>query len=235
MFGTFVVWMNLVRAHVLGGFDLTVALDDGDHVAADGAGDLHEHEADGAAAEDGDGIADFDSGFMQSAQHAGQRLGHGGVFEADVRRNDQHVGFNDAARDANVFSVGTVVEEEIFAEVLLMLGAVETHLAGRGVEGDDAHAFLEAVDAGADLLDDSGQFVAEEGRRDDHAGVIAALVDLEIGAAGQRDLDFDQNLAVTDARNRYFFDLEVFFAVQDGSGHFSVHCGFPSTLLPPLV
>ena len=70
-----------MRAHVFGGFDLAVALDDGNYVAADGAGYLHEHQADGAAAEDGDRVADLDSGFMQAAQDAGQRLGHGGVFE----------------------------------------------------------------------------------------------------------------------------------------------------------
>ena len=223
---------DFVRAHVLGGFDLAVALDDGDHVAADGAGDLNEHEADGASAEDGDGVADLDAGFVQSAQHAGQRLGHGRVFDADVGRNDQHVGFNDAAGHANVFGVGTVVEEEIFAEVLLMLGAVEAHLAGGGVEGDDAHALLEAVDSGADFLDDSGQFVAEQSRGNDHAGVVAALVHLEIGAAGQCDLDLDQNLAVSHARDGNFFNLKVFFAVQDGSGHFSVHCWLPSNTEP---
>ncbi len=86
--------------------------------------------------------------------------------------------------------------------------------------------FLEAVDARADFFDDSGEFVAEKRWRDDHARVVAALVDLQIGAAGERDLDFDQNLAITNARDWYFFDLQIFFAVQDGSGHFSVHCGF---------
>ena len=89
-----------------------------------------------------------------------------------------------------------------------MLGAVEAHLAGRGVQRDDAHALLEAVDAGADFFDDSGQFVAEQRGRNDHAGVIAALVHLEVGAAGQGDLDLDQNLAVTHARDGDFFDLQ---------------------------
>ena len=219
---------NLVRAHVLGGFDLAVALDHGDHVASDGAGDLNEHEADGASTEDGDGVADLDSSFVQSAQNAGQRLGHGGVFDADVGRNDQHVGFNDAAWNADVFGVGAVVEEEIFAEIFLMLGAVEAHLARGGVERDNAHALLEAINSGSDFLDDSGEFVAEQGGRDDHAGMIAALVDLEIGTAGQGDLDLDENLAVSDARDGNFFDFEIFFAVQDGGGHFSIHCVLPS-------
>ncbi len=118
---------------MFGGFDLAVALDDGDHVAADGAGDLDEHESDGAAAENRDRVADLHSGFMQAAQHAGQWLGHSCVFEADAGRDDQHVGFNDALGNANVFGVSAIVEEEIFAKIFLMLGAVETHLAGRGI------------------------------------------------------------------------------------------------------
>jgi hypothetical protein len=43
--------------------------------------------------------------------------------------------------------------------------------------------------------------------------VVSALKDLQIGAAGQCDLDFDQNLAVTHARYRDSLNLEVFFAV----------------------
>ena len=204
---------NFVRAHVFGGFDLAVALDDRNYVAADSASYLYEHEADGSAAENGDGIADLDSGFVQSAQDAGQRFGHGGVFYADVGRNDQHVGFDNAARHADVFGVGAVVEEQVFAKIFLMFGAVKAHLARGGVERDDAHALLEAVDAGADFFDDSGQFVAEKGGRDDHAGVVAALVDLEIGAAGESDLDFDEDLAIAYARDGYFFNFEIFFAV----------------------
>jgi hypothetical protein len=144
---------------------------------------------------------------MESAQDAGERLSHGGIFETDVGRNDEHVGFDDAAGDANVFGLGSVVEEEIFAEVLLMLGAVEAHLARGGVEGDDAHALLESVDTGANFLDDSGEFVAEEGRGNDHAGVITALVHLEVGAAGEGNLDLNQNFAITHARDGNFLDL----------------------------
>ena len=214
---------DFVSTHVLGGDDLLVTLNHGDYVATDGAGDLNEHEADGAAADDGNGVADFDSGFVQAAENAGQRLGHRRILKADVGRDDQHVGFNDAAGDADVFGVGSVVEEQIFAEIFLVLGAVEAHLAGGGVEGDDLHALLEAVDAFADFLDDSGQFVAKEGGRDDHAGVVAALINLEIGAAGEGDLYFDENLTLLDSRDRYSFNFEIFFAVQDGGGHFSVH------------
>src|SRR5579864_3959432 len=223
---------NFVCTHVFGGIHLAVALDDGNHVAADSTGHLHKHEADGAAAEDGDGVTDLDSRFVQTAQHAGQRLGHGGILHAHVGRDDQHVRFNDAAGYANVFRIGAIVEEQIFAEVLLMLGAVKAHLARGRVEGDDSHALFEAINSCTYFLDDAGQFVAEQRRRNDHAGVIAALVHLEISAAGQRDLYFDQNLAVSYTRDGYFFNFQIFFAVQDGSCHFSIHCGFPSQTLP---
>jgi hypothetical protein len=68
-----------------------------------------------------------------------------------------------------------------------VLGAVEAHLARGGVQRDHAHALLETVHARAYFFDDTGKFMPEQGRGDDHAGVVAALVDLEIGAAGQRD------------------------------------------------
>src|SRR4029077_17062637 len=207
---------DFVGAHLAGGFDLSIAFHDRDNVAADGAGDLDEHQPNRPAAEDGDGVADLNSSFVQAAQHARQRFSHRSIFKADVGRNDQHIRFNNAARHTNVLRIGTVVEEEVFAEVFLVLGAVEAHLAGRGVQGYDAHALLEAIDVSTNLLDDSSEFVAEKRRGHDHAGVIAALVHLEVGAAGQGDLNFDENLAIADAWDGYFFDLEVFFAVQDG-------------------
>ncbi len=191
------------------------------------AGDLNEHEADGSTAENCHGVADLHPGFMETAENAGQRFRHRRIFKGHVGRDDQHVGFDDALRDPNVFCVGAIIEEEIFAEIFLMLGAVEAHLARSGVQGYDAHALLETIDPGADFLNYAGQFVAEQGGRNDHAGMVATLVHLKIGAAGQGDLYFDQNLAVSHARDGYFFDLEVFLAVQDGGGHFSVHGFLP--------
>ena len=149
-------------------------------------------------------------------------------------RDHQHVGFDNAPRNADIFGVGSVIEEQIFAEIFLMLGAVETHLAGSGIQCHHAHALLEAVDALANLFDDSGQFVAKKGGGHDHAGVVAALIYLEIGAAGKSHLHFDQHLALFDARDRHSFNLEIFFAVQDGGCHFSIHCGtsFPDLAFP---
>ena len=83
--------------------------------------------------------------------------------------------------------------------------------------------FLKLWHALADFLDHAGQFVAEERGRHDHAGVIAALINLEVGAAGERHLHLDQHLALFHARDGYSFNFQIFFAVQDGSRHFSIH------------
>ncbi len=213
-----------MRAHAAGGFDLGFALDDGDNVASDGLGDVHEHEADGAAADYGDGVADFYAGFVKSAEHAGQRLDHSRLFKADVRRNDQHVQIDDAARDFDVFGVGAVVEQQIFAKIFLMARAVEAHLAGRGIQCDNLHALLESANAGADYFDDSGEFVSEQGGRNDHAGVVAALIDLEVGAASQCDLHLDQYLAILDVGDGNLLNFHVLFTVEDGCCHLSVQC-----------
>jgi hypothetical protein len=213
---------------------LFIALNDRNDIAADGTGDLNEHQTDGAAAEDSDSVADFDASLMQSAQDAGQRLGHGGIFEAYFFRDDQHVGLNDAARNADVFGVGSVVEQQIFAEIFLMLRAIEAHLAGCGIERDHAHTLPEAVDAFTDLFHDSSEFVAKESGRNNHAGVIAALVHLEIGSAGEGDLNFDENFPLIDPGDGHSFNFDIFFAVQDGGGHFSVHLLIPSQLNDPM-
>src|SRR5580658_9007258 len=196
---------DFVRAHVLGGDYLFVAFHHRNHVAADGSRHLDKHQSDGAAADDGHRVTDFDAGFMQAAQYAGQRFGHGRVFEAHVGRDDQHIGFDDAARDADVFRIGSIIEEQVFAKVFLVLGAIKAHLAGSRIQRDYAHALLEAVDTLANFLDHSGQFVSEQGGRHNHAGVVAALIHLEIGAAGESDLYLDQDLAFFHARNWHSF------------------------------
>ena len=169
---------------------------------------------------------------MQPAQHAGQRLGHGRVFVGNVRRNGEHVAFHDPPRYTDVLRIGAVVEEQVLAKIFLVLGAEETHAAGRGVQSHHAHSFAETAHSRADLLDHSRQFVPEQGRRHNHAGVITALVDLQVGAASERDLHFDQDLTFPHAGNGHLLDLYVFLAVQDGSRHFSIHFEHPSQALP---
>ncbi len=104
-----------------------------------------------------------------------------------------------------------------------MLGAIKARTAGSRVERDHAHALLEAAHAFPDLLDRARQFMAEQRRRHDHAGVIAPLVHLQIRAAGKRHVDLDQNFAFAHRRDGHSFNLDVFFAVEDGSRHLAIH------------
>ncbi len=83
-----------------------------------------------------------------------------------------------------------------------------------------------------DFFDHSGQFMSKQRRRDDHARVIATLVDLQVGAAGQGDLHFDQYFPVAYPRDGHFFNLYVLFAIEDGRCHLSVHARLPSHELP---
>src|SRR5882724_2587274 len=122
---------NLFRPEFSGCRDLLVALDDGDGIAPDGLGDLQEHQTDGAAADHSNVVADLDPGLLQATQHTRQRLGHGSRFKAHPLRDGEHVQLDDAFGDLDVFGVSTVVEQQVFAKIFLMLGAIEAGLAGR--------------------------------------------------------------------------------------------------------
>src|SRR5579871_502347 len=204
---------NLMRAHLLRGFYLAIALHHRDYVAADRPGDLHEHQSDGSAAQNRHRLADFHASFMQPAENARQRFGHRGIFVTYVLGNHQHVGFNNSPRYTDVFRVCAVVEEQIFAEIFLMFGAIKAHLAGRRIQRDHPHALLESVDAAPNLFDDASQFVPEQRWRHDHSRVISALIHLQIGAARKSYLHLDQDLSLAHAWDRNLLDLQVFFAV----------------------
>lgn len=49
--------------------------------------------------------------------------------------------------------------------------------------------------------------------------MVAALEDLEVGAAGEGDLDADADLAGAERWLVAFFDADVFFAMQDSGSH----------------
>ena len=123
----------------------------------------------------------------------------------------------------------------VFAEILLVLGAVETHATGRRVESNDSLTLAEAAHASAKLLDGAGEFVSEQGRWNDHPGVVSALVDLQIRATGERDVNLDENFAVANAWNGNLLDLDILFSVEDCRRHLSVHSQIPSLTLPGWI
>ena len=61
--------------------------------------------------------------------------------------------------------------------------------------------------------------MAEDSGRHDHFGMVTALENLQIGAAGERGFDADADLAGFEGRRRDFFNLDSFPAVQDGGFH----------------
>jgi hypothetical protein len=164
---------------------------------------VHEHEADGAGTDDDHGVAGTGSALFEAADDAGKRFGEGGVLEGDTVGDEEGVLFDDAGGDADVLGVGAVVEEEVFAEILLAMGAEETDVAGSGVEGYDAVAFAEGVDSGADFGDYAGELVTEGDRRLQHEGMVAAAVDLEISAAGKGCAYTNDQLSVRGAGDIY--------------------------------
>src|SRR5579864_1687125 len=185
---------------------------------------MHKHQANRPATDHGHSVADLDSGLVESTQHAGQRLDHGCFFKTHMRWNDQSVQINNATRNTNIFGVSAVVEQQVFAKIFLVARAIEAGLAGSGIQRDYAHAFFESANTRTNVFDGASEFVTEEGWGHDHSRVIPALIDLEIGAAGERDLDFDEELAIAHVGDGNLLDLHVLFAVEDGCGHLASHC-----------
>ena len=69
---------------------------------------------------------------------AREGLSERGVLQRNVIRNPKRVFGHDAGRNADELGVCAVVEEQIVAEVLLVVLAEVTIAARGGVEGDDS-------------------------------------------------------------------------------------------------
>lgn len=61
--------------------------------------------------------------------------------------------------------------------------------------------------------------MSEDGGRDDHLRVVAALENFQVGAAGKRGLDANADFAGLERRRRDFFKEDFFFSVEDGGFH----------------
>src|SRR5258708_29532374 len=116
-----------------------------------------------------------------------------------------------------------------------MAGTVKAHLAGRGIQRHYLHALLESADSGTNFFDYTREFVSEQGGRNDHAGVVAALIYLEVGAASQSDLHLHQYLAILDMGDGNLLNFYVLFAVEDSCCHLSVHCCLSCEPLLPTI
>jgi len=214
-------------AHTEGAIELGGAAAEGDDASAIDFGEADEHEADGPLSDDDDTVAGADMGFLEALEDAGEGFDEGGVEIAEMGGDLVHVALYDAGGDADIFSVGAVIEEEVLAEVFEAAAAIEAVEAGGGVGGDDALADVEAFDVFADGDDVAGEFVAEEGRRDDHFGVITAAKDLDVGATGKGGADADKDIAFLDFGNGDLFHAHLFAPVEHSSLHLLVHLRQP--------
>jgi len=210
---------DLLGAKVTRRGDLVFALDHGNDAEAEERGSVDEEQADGAGAEDDDGLAGMSARLFEAADDAGKGFGEGCVFERDGFGNLEGILFDDACRDAKELGVGAVVEEEVVAEVLLVVAAEETGVARRGVEGKHTVAESKSGSAVADLDDGSGELVAEEAVGGEHFGVVAAAVDLEVGTAGEGRAYAQDQLARARDGDGDVLDAEVFPAAKGGGSH----------------
>src|ERR1700722_1313291 len=136
-------------------------------------------------------------------------------------RDFQHIFGGDATGDAHVLGVSAVVEEQVLAEIFLSATAMKTTQARGGIGGHHAHADLPA---GIYALSDGGNFadhfVAKDGRRLNHFGVITALPNFEVGAIGQREEHADQNFIDSQRGHIDLLNTQVFATVENGGIHF---------------
>src|SRR5205807_8410293 len=129
--------------------------------------------SDRPSADDGYRVAVTDSGLLGAQQNACQRLDHSGRTEADVLRNRDQIFLHYAARNANVLSIGAVVEQQLVAEILLAAPAAKASATGRRIRRRHPHARLNILHPRGGFDDLAGQLMSEQRRGLDHASVIA--------------------------------------------------------------
>src|SRR5258708_11366135 len=108
--------------------------------------------------------------------------------------------------------------------MFLTTAAVVAAQARRRIRGDDPHADAPAgIHALAQGYDFADKFVAKDGWRLNHFGVIAALPDFEIGAVSEGQANAHQNFVDGQGGDIYLFYAKIFAAVQHGGGHLRRH------------
>jgi hypothetical protein len=187
-----------------GSIDLLKAARERDNPRTEGPfGQANEHQADGSETHDGDRVTRLKITFMQTAQHTSKRLYESSIFIRELGGYGVGVGSNDAFRQTHELSVRSVIEQEIFAEVLLIVPAEEASVARGGVGRYDPLSYAEFRYTFADRDNIASHFMTEERRRDDHFGVISAPEDFHIRTASESGADTDQQFTPANRRDRY--------------------------------
>jgi hypothetical protein len=130
-------------------------------------------------------------------------------MEADAVREDQKILTNDWFGDLDKLGLGAVDKMKVLAQVRQMLFAIKTLVAWPGVGSHDSHPGRKAFNPFPNLFHNSGQFMAEHCRGDDHSSVEPLTIDLQIRSAGQRRFYPNQNLARFNPRDRNLLDADI--------------------------
>ena len=196
---------------------------EGDDAGAVNLRQADEHHADRSQADHSHGVAWADAGLFDSSQDASQRLDEGGFFVIDVGRDFVSVLFDDAGRNAYVFSVSAVVEQQVLTQVGEVFPAKETLAARSGVGSHDSLADTELANTLAHLDDVAGEFVSKQSRRNDHPGVVSSAEHLHVRAASERGADPHENVAFANFRNSNRLYAKVLLPVKHSRDHLGIH------------
>ncbi len=175
--------------------------------------------------DNGDSVARVQRARIETAQYAGQRLRERGVLVSDVIFQKVQIPAHDALRNANIFGVGAVVEQQIGAEIFLVTLAKVALATGGGVGRHHAIADPETRDLFPHGHDVARQLMPKQRRRRDHPCMVSTAKHFDVRAAGERGADAHQYVARPDIRHVHRFDLQVFLAVQNGCCHLPRHSG----------
>jgi hypothetical protein len=180
---------------------------------------MDKHEAYGTCPYDDHCVAEVSVGLFEPSDNAGQRFRKSGVLEWDVCRNNERILLNDAGRDSDVLCVGTVVEEDVFAEILLILLAEVAGVTGSGVERDDSISKLKAGHTFANTVNCSGDLMSKGNRGRKHFGMIATAINLEVGATGEGSPHTENHFTLLGGGNGRGFNAKIFLTVEDHRLH----------------
>lgn len=211
-------------AKLSGGFQsCCLPVGNGD-ITAEIFGEGGEHESNRPGAEDEHVLSCAQLCVFDALHDARERFDERRVAERRFRFETQQIFLHKPRGNDNGLGVGAVEKKQIFAKIFLLVAAIKTFAAWRGIGHDDAVADLPipTLDIGlrtSDFTDHAGQFVTEDSGRHDHFGVIAAFENLQVGAAGERGFDMDADFAGFQRRQRDVFDSDFLFAEENGGFH----------------
>jgi hypothetical protein len=174
----------------------------GDYAEAAQSQRVHEEQSNRSAAEHDSGSAKLDLKRVQPVQDTGQRLDQRGLGEAQMVGNEIGIAAGNALRDEDVFGVGAVEELQPLAQALAPLPAIRAFATRRAIRRDHPLPHSEALDARADLGDDTGELMAKRAGQRFEDARMPSTVRFQVRAAGQRRSDLDEQLARPRRRNR---------------------------------